>query len=433
MRKSFLTLACIGIFGSFSLTATAQTPAGSPPPALQGIKANLAVGEVTAINQADNKLSLNTTDGAIDVMLSATTTFKKVSAANPNLQQSAASSLSEVSVGDRLLVTGQVAADKKSVPAKNVFIMTKSDIAKRDTAERDAWRTRGVSGKVTAIDFSKQQVTIAARGGMMGTTNVVMTPKPNAKYLRYASNSNKYSDAKDSSLAEIKIGDEIRALGDKSEDGATIQAEQVLSGSFKTVVGTITAIDTTKNEITIKEAQTGKTATVALTGNSILKKFPAEMATMMVGGMGGGMRPGGTGQPGQGGQPAAGGQGGNVTMRPPQQQGGQGQGQGGVRPEGAGTGQGGMRPGGGMRGGRDLDAILDRMPAISIADLKVGDAIGASSTEGNSADRYTAIKLVAGVEPFLAAAQAMGGGGRGGRGGAVSIDIPGLDGGFGEP
>lgn len=418
MRKSFLTLACIGIFGSFSLTATAQTPAGSPPPALQGIKANLAVGEVTAINQADNKLSLKTTDGAIDVMLSAATTFKKVSAANPNLQQAAASSLAEVSVGDKLLVTGQVAADKKSVPAKNVFIMTKSDIAQRDTAERDAWRTRGVSGKVTAVDFSKQQVTIAARGGMMGTTNVVMTPKPNAKYLRYASNSNKYSDAKASSLAEIKIGDEIRALGDKSEDGAAIQAEQVLTGAFKTVVGTITAIDTAKNEITIKEAQTGKTATVALTSNSVLKKFPAEMAAMMAGGMG---------QSGQGGQPT--GQGGNVTMRPPQQQ-GQGQGQ---RPEGAGTGQGGgMRPGGGMRGGRDLDAILDRMPAISIADLKVGDAIGASSTEGASADHYTAIKLVAGVEPFLAAAQAAGGG-RGGRGGAVSIDIPGLDGGFGEP
>lgn len=422
MRKSFLTLACIGIFGSFSLTATAQTPAGSPPPALQGIKANLAVGEVTAI--ADNKISLQTTDGAIDVVLSTSTAFKKVSAINPNLQQAAASSLTEVSVGDKLLVTGAVAADKKSVPAKNVFIMTKSDIAQRDVAERDAWRTRGVSGKVTAIDFSKQQVTIAARGGMAGTTNVVMTPKSGAKYLRYASNSNKYSDAKASSLAEIKIGDEVRAIGDKSEDGATIQADQILSGAFKTVVGTITAIDTAKNEITIKEAQGGKTAIVALTGNSVLKKFPADMAMMMAGG---GMRPGGMGQPGQGGQ------GGNVMMRPPQQPAGQTQGQGGN----AGMGQGGMRPGGGMgggmRGGRDLDAMLDRMPAISIADLKVGDAIGASSMEGNSADRYTAIKLVAGVEPFLAAAQAMGGGGgRGGRGG-VSIDIPGLDGGFGEP
>lgn len=425
MRKSFLILACLGIFGTYNLTA--QTPAATPPPALQGIKATLAVGEVSAISTADNKISLQTSDGAIDVMLAATTVVKKVSAANPNLQQATDSSVAEISVGDKLLVTGKVTPDKKSIPAKAVYIMTKADIAKRDTAERDAWRVRGVSGKVTAVDFSKQQVTIAARGGMMGTTNVVMTPKPNATYLRYASNSNKYSDAKASSLAEIKIGDEVRAIGDKSEDGTTIQAEQVLSGSFKTVVGTITAIDTAKNEITVKEAQGGKTAVIALTGNSVLKKFPAEMAAMMAGGMGSGMRPGGMGQ---GGQPQAGGQGGNITMRPAQQAGGQGQqgqGQGGNRPAGAGMGQGG-----GMRGGRDLDAILDRMPAISIADLKVGDAIGASSTEGTSADRYTAIKLVAGVEPFLAAAQAAGGGGRGGRGG-VSVDIPGLDGGFGEP
>lgn len=427
MRKPILVLACIGLFGSFGLTTSAQTPAASPAAALQGIKANLAIGEVSAVNAAENKISLQTTDGAIEVALTAATKVKRVAADNPNLQQAADSSLAEVSVGDKLLVTGTVAADKKSVPAKAVYIMTKADIAKRDTAERDAWRTRGVSGKVTAVDFSKQQVTIAARGGMMGTTNVVMTPKPNAKYLRYASNSNKYSDAKESSLAEIKLGDEVRAIGDKSADGTSIQAEQILSGSFKTVVGTITAIDAAKNEITVKEAQTGNTAIIAVTENSVLRKFPAEMAAMMAGGMGGGMRQGGAGQSGQGRQP---GQGGNVVMRPPQQN--SGQGENGARP--AGAGQGGMRQGGGMRGGRDLDSLLDRMPAITITDLKVGDAIGASSTAGASADRYTAIKLVSGVEPFLAAAQSGGGRGGAGRGGqGVSIDIPGLDGGFGEP
>lgn len=414
MRKSFLILACIGLFGSFNLTVSAQTPAASPPPALSGIKANLAVGEVSAINQTDNKISLQTSDGAIEVILAATTTVKKVAADKPNLQAAVDSSLSEVSVGDKLLVVGKVAADKKSVLARAVYIMTKGDIAKRDTAERDAWRTRGVSGKVVSVDFKTQQVTLAARG-MMGSTNVVLTPKENAKYRRYAPDSVKFSDAKDSSLAEIKVGDEVRALGDKSEDGASIKAEQIISGSFKTVVGNITAIDAAKNEITVKEVQTGNTAIIIVNNNSVLRKFSPETAMAMVGAMGGGMRPGGAVQ---------GGQGGNVTR--PAQSGGQGEG--GTRPGG-----GGMRQGGGMRGGRgDLDAMLDRLPSISIADLKIGDAIGASSTAGATADRYTAIKLVSGVEPFLAA-QTMGRG-AGGRGGqSISIDIPGLDGGFGEP
>jgi hypothetical protein len=416
MRKSFLTLACIGLFGSFSLTVSAQTPTASPaPPALQGIKPNLAVGDVSAISQADNKISLQTSDGAIEVVLAATTAFKKVAADKPNLQAAADSSIGEISVGDKLLVVGKVAADKKSVPAKTIYLMTKADIAKRDTAERDAWRTRGVSGKVAKIDYSAKQITLAPRG--MAATAVVITPKDDVKYSRYASDSSKFSDAKDSSLAEIKVGDEVRALGDKSEDGSSIKAEQIVSGSFKTVVGTITAIDAAKNEITIKEAQTGNTATVVVNNNSVLRKFPAEMATMMAG-MGGGMRPPGMGQGGQtGGQPRQG---------TPQTQGGQG----GGRPEG------GMRPGGmggGMRGGRgDLDAMLERMPAITLTDLKVGDAIGASSTSGAETNRYTAIKLVSGIEPFIAAQTAgRGAGGRGGQG--VSIDIPGLEGGFGEP
>lgn len=418
MRKSFLILACIGLLGSFSLTVAAQTPAASPAPALQGIKPNLAVGDVSAISQADNKISLQTSDGAIEVVLATTTAFKKVAADKPNLQAAVDSSVSEISVGDKLLVLGKVAADKKSVPAKTVYIMTKSDIAKRDTAERDAWRTRGVSGKVAKIDYAAKQITLAPRG--MATTEVVITPKDNVKYSRYASDSNKFSDAKDSSLAEIKIGDEVRALGDKSEDGSSIKAEQIVSGSFKTVVGTITAIDAAKNEITIKEAQTGNTATVVVNTNSVLRKFPTEMATMIAG-MGGGMRPAGTGQ------------GGNQTGQnnPPQGSGqGRGQGQGTGRPEG------GMRPGGGfgggMRGGRgDLDTMLERLPTIALSDLKVGDAIGVSSTSGAEANRYTAIKLVSGIEPFIAAQTV--GRGAGGRNQNISIDIPGLEGGFGEP
>jgi hypothetical protein len=416
MRKSFLILACVGLFGTLNVTISAQTPAANPSAALQGIKANLAVGEVSAINQADKKISLLTSDGAIEVAVMATAIVKRVSAENPNLQQAVASSLAEVSVGDKLLVTGLVAADKKSMPGKAVYIMSKADIAKRDTAERDAWRTRGVSGKVTAVDFAKQQITIASRGAA-GSTNVVITPKENVKYSRYASESVRFADAKDSSLAEIKVGDEVRALGDKSEDGATLKAERILSGAFKTVVGTITAIDAAKNEITVKETQSGKTAVIVLNSNSVLKKFPAEMAAMFAGGMGG-MR-GGMGQ----GAPGA--QGGNTGMRPPQT-GGQPQGEnGGGRP-------GGMRGAGASAGRGDINSMFDRFPAVTVADLKVGDAIGVSSTAGTSADRYTAIKLIAGVEPFIAV-QTAGGGGRGRNGQSVSIDIPGLDGGFGEP
>jgi len=62
-----------------------------------------------------------------------------------------------------------------------------------------------------------------------------------------------------------------------------------------------------------------------------------------------------------------------------------------------------MRSGG--RGG-DMQQMLERMPAMKLEELKPGDAIIISSTEGKDAGTVTAITLVAGVEPILSAAPA---------------------------
>ncbi len=47
--------------------------------------------------------------------------------------------------------------------------------------------------------------------------------------------------------------------------------------------------------------------------------------------------------------------------------------------------------------------MLDRTPKMTLADLKPGDAIIVSSTEGTAPNQITAITLVAGVEPILTA------------------------------
>jgi hypothetical protein len=44
------------------------------------------------------------------------------------------------------------------------------------------------------------------------------------------------------------------------------------------------------------------------------------------------------------------------------------------------------------------------MPALSLADLKKGDAVIVSSSKGPGDSGVTAFAFVAGVEPFLAAA-----------------------------
>jgi len=94
------------------------------------------------------------------------------------------------------------------------------------------------------------------------------------------------------------------------------------------------------------------------------------------------------------------------------------------------VGQRGGQAGGvvGARVGGGIDEMLERVRTIAAADLKVGDMVAISSSKNGTNDKINAIKLLAGVEPFIRAAQASGDLQRGGRGGGQSFNIPGLDG-----
>ena len=373
-----------------------------------GVKPSVATGDVASIG--DGKIVLQTKEGSLDVILSDKTEYKRVPPDNPSLKAAVAASLADIATGDKLLVTGIMSDDKKTLPARSVYLMTKADIAQRQMKDSEKWATRGISGRVAAVDQVTNQIKIEVRS-LAATTTVVLTPKDGAKVLRYAPNSVKFSEAKTSTVNEIQAGDMLRALGDRSADGASFAAEEIITGAFRTVAGTVKTIDIAKNEVVITDAQTQKDLTVELGSASVLKKFPEEMAQRMAAMQGGGAaaRPGGA--PGAGARP---------QQANPSAAGGQ------AGPGGAG------RPGmGGARGG--IDDMLDRFPNISVADLKAGEVIAVSSTKTTNLERITAIKLLAGVEPFLRAAQAQAAANGGQRGqGTLSLDIPGLDG-FGGP
>jgi hypothetical protein len=56
------------------------------------------------------------------------------------------------------------------------------------------------------------------------------------------------------------------------------------------------------------------------------------------------------------------------------------------------------------RGNMDFQDMLERMPPLKLAELKTGDAIMLSATNGADSGRVTAINVLAGVEPLLTAA-----------------------------
>lgn len=418
---TFVYSAGINAFGQTSQTPSAATGAD------KSITATGAIGEVTALDPTAKQMTVKTDSGSvITVALDDNTSYMRIPPGEKTLDKATKVTLAEVGVGDRVFARGKVADDQKSVPARMVIVMSKADLAQKQERERAEWQRRGIVGTVTALNPATKEITLSARSREGATPITIVAAGENIRFRRYAPGSVKFSDAKPSSLSELKTGDQLRALGDKSPDGARFTPEEIVSGSFRTVTGTVTAVDPATGEIKINDTQNRQPLTVVVSSDSLLKRFPQEMAAMFAqggpGGGGGGSRGAPTDASGRMQRPQGAPTGGG-TQRAPQPPGAEGS-----RP----TGSGGEQMGGrarmrGMgRGGVDFQEIVERLPPLAIAELKPGDTIIVSSTTGDEPSRVTAIALVAGVDALLnMMQQRMGGADRsGGRPGpSPTIDF----------
>jgi hypothetical protein len=364
-RQSILVWAAIFVL-SLGFNVSGQTP---------GVVS--VIGEVKAIDNASSQMVVRADSGVLfTVTLSDKTQYLRVAPGETSLAKATKIGLADVGSGDRVLARGRGAADQKTLPALQVVVMSKADLAKKQEQERAEWRRRGVSGIVASLNPSTQEITVSSRTLAGAPQSVIIPVTDKVMMRRYPPDTiPKYSDARPSKFAEVKVGDQMRALGDKSADGLHLAAEEIVFGTFKIAGGTVTAIDAATNQIKINDLQTKKPLTILLKPESVLRRFPE-------GGMfGGGGGPGaGNGGPGQA------------------------QGQGQQRPQGAGPG--GPQGAGPGRGGMNMADLLERLPIISIKDLKVGDTIIMSSLQGADPTQLTAISLVTGIEPLLAMMQA---------------------------
>lgn len=416
MLQNIIVTLLISLFAGVFACIFGQTPDAA-------IKPTYVAGEVIAVS--DKKITVNAKAGPMDILITDKTVFMHASADNPKLSTSTPGIMTDITAGDKITVSGILASDGKTMPARTVYYVTKADVAAKNAKEAEEWRKRGIAGKVAAVNPQTNQITVETPGMMGATTKTVLTPKETAKFLRYSPDSIRFDEAKPSTLAEVKVGDMLRALGDKSADGTSFSAEQVIAGAFQTVAGTVKSVDVAKNEVVIANLQNKKEITIVIGDTSVLKMYPAEMAERLAAfQMAGGAQPGGQGSPQGGTQIRPANPNGGTQIRPANPD-GQGQ------PAGAGQrGFGGGRPGG---AGGGIDDQFDRFPNITAADLKVGDIIALSSSKNTDMTRLKAIKLVAGVEPFIRAAQAMNNRGRGqgaglGNIGDSGFNIPGLEG-----
>jgi len=324
------------------------------------------IGTVTKVDTGARSLTVKNDAGQeFFVNLDSKATIRKVAPGETDASKAVVVQIGDVSVNDRVQTRGK--ADGQTITATTVFLMARSDVTKTQDAQRADWDKRGVSGLVTAA--SPESITISVRT-LTGAKPMVIALGPNAVVKRYAPDSVNFADAKVSSMPEVKTGDEVRALGNKSEDGGKMIAEEIVAGTFKTIAGVILSINAAENQIQVRDVDTKKPLTVKVNKDSSIKKIQPQVAQVIASRL----HPSADADASKGGRGGGGG--------------------------GGGRGRGQGEPGG-IRGGSDVTQMLDNSPAITLADLKVGDAIVVSSTVGAAADKVTAIKLLAGVEPIL--------------------------------
>ncbi len=384
-RRALLSagLLATGLLGGFAVAANAGAQA-PPAAASTPASANNLVGTVTTTSA--DALTIKLENGSeATIAIGTQTRLLRTAPGEKTLKGATLIHMEDLTTGDRVLVLRAApSADASHYTAAAVVTMKQADIAQAHASQSADWQRRGVGGIVKTIETDPAlQASASPSAGGPGPTIVLSTPQPDRTLVihltpatiirRYAPDSVNFADARQAALADIHPGDQLRARGDKNDDGTQVTAVEIVAGSFRNVAGTITTIDAAQNTLTVTDLATKKPVTLKLNTETQMRRLPPEMAQRLAARSGsvGASRPG-------------------AAPTPP------------AGTEAHSASEPGAAPGSG-RGRGDTAGMLQRAPLVTLAELKQGDAVMVVAAKGGGGvyDAATAITLIAGVEPLL--------------------------------
>jgi hypothetical protein len=270
--------------------ASAQAPAAA---------SSRFLGTVTAVN--GTTLTVKTDAGQVhQVDVPDTAVLKQVEPGAKDLSAAQTIEFNSLATGDRVLVRLDPNAPAGSSVALQIIAVKQADLAKKQARERQEWAQQGVGGLVKSVDPATGVIVITSGVGAAAKTMTIHTNKDTVM-KRYAPASVRYDLAKPEPITAIHVDDQLRARGPKQADGTDVDAEEVVSGTFEHISGTINSIDTAASTLQVKDLATKKQVTIKISPDSQLRKLPENMARMlgaMMNGNGGGFAGRGGGQRG---------------------------------------------------------------------------------------------------------------------------------------
>ena len=269
MARRLKVTALVLLFAFIAQGTHAQSPANTQTRVL---------GEVLKIDPNTKQLILKTTEGAqVTVECDDKTVYRRVPPGEKTLDKATPINLTDISVGDRVIARGNTTTGTNALSARGVIVIDREEIAEKKQRDRAEWASRGIEGVVTALKPETNEITVVSQSSEGPKSLTVATTGTNV--LRYAPDSIRYSDAKPSSIREMKVGDRLRALLNK--DGTRLMAEEIVFGSIRTVGGFVTAVDTGRGEIKINDIPSKQPLTIIVNSDSMLRRLSPDVAKLL--------------------------------------------------------------------------------------------------------------------------------------------------------
>jgi len=370
-------LAIVGLLITFLLANVALGETAQAPNPAAPAKLAPALGTIKSISS--NSLVLTTDSGSeVHVQLPADVKVVRVPPGSKDLKEATPMQTSDLQVGDRVLVQMKPSEDANSPIAVRVVAMKKADITEKQAKEREEWQRHGIGGLVKSVDSATGAITVGTLSAT-GPKDVVVRVTSATILRRYAPGSIKFDDAKTAPIGEIRVGDQLRARGSRGAEGRDFSAEEVVSGSFRNIGGTVTAVDASSGTLTVNDIASKKQIELKVTADSQLRKLPPMIAQRIAARLKGEPSASAASAPGQ---PPAG-------AAPPS---------GSANPYGGPAASSG---GPGRSGGGDMQQMLSRLPASPLSDFQKGDAVMIVATSGQPGAPATVITLLGGAEAIL--------------------------------
>lgn len=193
---------------------------------METIAPESATGTVSALTGTNITVMLD--HGASSTFLvPSTARILRLTPGNTDIKSAKTIALSGISAGDRVLI--RTGSTQNGLPTASMVVVVKQgDVQQKYASDRNDWEKRGVVGVVRSVDPASGIVDISTEAAA-GTFLQVQVSEQ-TKQLRYAANSGNFSNARPGLLTEIRVGDLLRARGDRSNDGTMIAAEEIISG-----------------------------------------------------------------------------------------------------------------------------------------------------------------------------------------------------------